>query len=73
MFFLQPPRAFEFLSEAIGSARSDAELTRLHRLARIHYSGALRAELEAKVDVRRTALAKAASTRKASRRDDGAI
>lgn len=67
MFFLHRPRAHEFLAQAIASARSDAELTRLHQLARIHYSGAMLAELEAEVDVRRTAIAELVPPRVAAR------
>jgi hypothetical protein len=69
VFFLHRPRAHEFLAQAIASARSDAELTRLHDLARVHYSGAMLAELEAEVDVRRSAIAELASPRIAARGD----
>ena len=47
------PKAFDYLLEAIASARSDAELMRLYHLGRAHYDGGTRATLEASVDARR--------------------
>ena len=51
------PTAYDYLLEAIASARSEAELARLRDLGRAHYGGASRQRIDAAAAARLGALA----------------
>jgi len=50
------PKTYDILLKSIASARSPAELEMMRGLARIHYAGNMREDLEAAVAKRKTGL-----------------